>query len=118
MYRFALTMLISVIADSALAQDYPVHPVPFTDVAVSDNFWSKRLEISREVSLPAYFKRCEEIGLIDNFAVWSTTIPEDGIIALANGATPLDLIVPEPGAGLIALLSGLGIFFLHRRRSR
>ncbi len=69
MYRFALTILASVFVGTALAQDYPVHPVPFTAVAISDNFWSKRLETSREVTLPSCFKRCEEIGLIDNFAV-------------------------------------------------
>jgi hypothetical protein len=54
-------------------------------------------------------------GLIDNVAVWSSTIPEGDIFALANGATPLD-IIPEPGAGLLALLSGLGLTFFKRRR--
>ena len=54
-------------------------------------------------------------GLIDNVAVWSSTIPEGDIFALANGATPLD-IIPEPGAGLLALLSGLGLVFFKRRR--
>ncbi|HUV63939.1 MAG TPA: glycoside hydrolase family 127 protein [Sedimentisphaerales bacterium] len=69
MYRFALTMLVSVFMGTAMTQDYPVTPVPFTDVSVSDNFWSPRLKTSREITLPSCFKRCEEIGLIDNFAV-------------------------------------------------
>lgn len=51
------------------AQDYPVKPVPFTEVTIDDAFWSLRLKTSREVTIMACFKRCEEIGLIDNFAV-------------------------------------------------
>ena len=56
-------------------------------------------------------------GLIDNVAVWSTDLSEDYIIALANGATPLD-IIPEPGAALLAVLSGLGLVASFRRRTR
>ncbi len=56
-------------------------------------------------------------GLIDNFAVWSTTLSEGEIFALANGATPIDILVPEPGAALLAMLSGLGfVGFLRRRK--
>lgn len=69
MYRFTITTLIIVFTGTALAQDYPVQPVPFTAVSVDDAFWSPRLDTSRKVTLPAFFKRCEEIGLIDNFAV-------------------------------------------------
>ena len=55
-------------------------------------------------------------GLIDNVAVWSTTLSEGEILALSVGATPLDIIVQEPGAALLALLSGLGLVFFRRRR--
>jgi len=46
-----------------------VKPVSFADVKVDQGLWAKRLEISRTVTIPECFKRCEETGRIDNFAV-------------------------------------------------
>ncbi|MGD8499508.1 MAG: hypothetical protein PVJ86_02610, partial [Phycisphaerales bacterium] len=50
-------------------KDYPVQPVPFTDVQVTDEFWSRRLETNRKVSIPFAFRQCEQTGRIDNFAI-------------------------------------------------
>ena len=49
-------------------RDYPVQPVPFTDVQITDEFWSPRMETNRKVTIPYAFKKCEETGRIDNFA--------------------------------------------------
>ncbi len=49
-------------------KDYPIKPVPFTDVQVTDHFWQPRMEINRTVTIPYDFKKCEETGRIDNFA--------------------------------------------------
>lgn len=51
------------------AAEYPVQPVPFTQVHFDDAFWAPRLTTSSKVTLPACFKRCEQTGRIDNFAV-------------------------------------------------
>ena len=51
----------------ALQQDYPVKPVPFTDVKLSDTFWAPRLETNRTVSVPYALKMNEETGRVDNF---------------------------------------------------
>ena len=48
--------------------DYPITPVPFTEVAFDDGFWLPRLETNREVTVRYDFKKCEETGRIDNFA--------------------------------------------------
>ena len=50
-------------------KDYPVKPVPFTAVKVSDSFWASRLNTSAKVTIPTCFTRCEETGRIDNFAI-------------------------------------------------
>ena len=50
-------------------RDYPIRPVPFTAVKVEDGFWSPRLETNRKVTVGYDFKKCEETGRIDNFAV-------------------------------------------------
>ncbi|GAG39449.1 unnamed protein product, partial [marine sediment metagenome] len=49
-------------------RDYPVQPVPFTDVQITDEFWSPRMETNRKVTIPYAFGKCEETGRIDNFA--------------------------------------------------
>ena len=46
---------------------YPISPVPFTSVNISDPFWGERLRASREVTIPLAFDKCEETGRYDNF---------------------------------------------------
>ena len=50
-------------------RDYPVRPVPFTDVKIDDEFWAPRLKTNREVTIPYDFAKCEETGRIANFDV-------------------------------------------------
>jgi len=50
-------------------RDYPIKPVPFTAVKLMDGFWAPRIETNRAVTIPAIFKKCEETGRIDNFAI-------------------------------------------------
>jgi DUF1680 family protein len=47
--------------------DYPIKPVPFTDVHVDDKFWTPRIEVNRKVSIPTAFDQCERTGRIENF---------------------------------------------------
>ncbi|MDR0748737.1 MAG: glycoside hydrolase family 127 protein [Tannerellaceae bacterium] len=46
---------------------YPITPVPFTSVKVTDHFWGQRLKASREVTIPLAFSKCEETGRYENF---------------------------------------------------
>jgi DUF1680 family protein len=48
-------------------RDYPIKPVPFTQVHVTDSFWAPRIEINRQVSIPTAFDQCERTGRIENF---------------------------------------------------
>ena len=48
-------------------RDYPVKPVPFTNVHFNDGFWAPRIEVNRTVSIPFAFEKCEETGRITNF---------------------------------------------------
>lgn len=49
--------------------DYPIKPVSFADVQLTDNFWLPRLDTNRKVTIPYDFKKCEETHRINNFAV-------------------------------------------------
>jgi hypothetical protein len=44
----------------AQKQDYPIQPVAFTNVKLSDHFWTSRIETNRTVTIPASFERCEK----------------------------------------------------------
>ena len=63
-----LSSLLLFIACAVQAQ-YPINPVPFTSVKVSDAFWSPRLMASREVTIPLAFSKCEETGRYRNFEI-------------------------------------------------
>ena len=63
-----LSSLLLFIACAVQAQ-YPITPVPFTSVKVSDAFWSPRLKASREVTIPLAFSKCEETGRYRNFEI-------------------------------------------------
>lgn len=51
----------------AQPRDYPVKPVPFTAVRVTDSFWAPRIEINRTATIPFAFQKDEETGRVDNF---------------------------------------------------
>ncbi|MDA3853288.1 MAG: glycoside hydrolase family 127 protein [Bacteroidales bacterium] len=62
-----LSLLTECYAQPAQQRTYPITPVPFTAVNVSDAFWGPRLRASTEVTIPLAFSKCEETGRYDNF---------------------------------------------------
>lgn len=49
---------------------YPITPVPFTSVSLEhDSFWGKRLQASRNVTIPLAFSKCESEGRYKNFDI-------------------------------------------------
>ncbi|MGC4033062.1 MAG: glycoside hydrolase family 127 protein [Tepidisphaeraceae bacterium] len=48
-------------------KDYPVRPVPFTQVHLNDGFWTPRIETNRTVTIPFAFEQCEKNGRMYNF---------------------------------------------------
>lgn len=72
--RTAMTgLLVSAALAAAYSQsetgDYPIKPVPFTNVQVRDGFWRPRLETNRRVTIPFAFRKCEETGRVQNFVL-------------------------------------------------
>src|SRR5580698_5580729 len=60
-----LTLLMPLSAQTQ--RDYPVKPVSFSVVDVTDRFWAPRIEINRTVTIPFAFKKDEETGRVDKF---------------------------------------------------
>ncbi len=50
-------------------KDYPIKPVPFTSVKLTDKFWSHRIMKNADVTIPIAFSYCESTGRIKNFEV-------------------------------------------------
>jgi len=59
--------LILAALTAGAASDYPVKPVPFTAVHVTDQFWAPKIETNRKVTIPFAFQKDEETGRLDNF---------------------------------------------------
>ncbi len=51
----------------APTRDYPVQPVPFTAVKLTDAFWAPRIEVNRTATVPVAFDQCERTNRVDLF---------------------------------------------------
>jgi uncharacterized protein len=100
-------LLLSCIAFSAIAQkqDYPIQPVPFTSVKLTDQFWTSRIETNRTATIPASFARCESTGRVKNFEMaaehkgkFCTVYPFDDtdIYKTIEGASYSLAVHPDP----------------------
>ncbi len=49
--------------------DYPVQPIPFTSVKLTDNFWAPRIKKNASVTIPIAFGYCESTGRVKNFEI-------------------------------------------------
>src|SRR5262245_41016164 len=47
---------------SNVGSDYPIKPVPQAHVDITDDFWARKLEVNRTVSIQHVFQRSEERG--------------------------------------------------------
>lgn len=50
-------------------KEYPIEPVPFTSVKVTDQFWGPRIQRNYKVTIPIAIKKSRETGRIKNFKV-------------------------------------------------
>ncbi len=63
----AVFAALSVSCSRTPAADYPVKPVPFTDVRLNDVFWAPRLETNRAVTIPHNLEQNKTTGRVKNF---------------------------------------------------
>ena len=85
--------------------DYPIRPVNFTEVQVTDKFWLPRIETNRTVTIPASFERCRATGRMKNFEMaaahqgkFCTIFPFDDtdIYKTLEGASYSLAVHPDP----------------------
>jgi len=61
--------LICTAQNQSTSNDYPIRPVPFTSVKVTDAFWAPRIKLNHDVTIPIALKQCYITGRVDNFKV-------------------------------------------------
>jgi len=67
LFAILILSLSEIVFGQVKKNDYPIKPVPFTDVKMNDDFWSAA-RINRTVTLLHNFKQSEITGRFDNFA--------------------------------------------------
>jgi hypothetical protein len=58
---------ISLSMPGQVKRDYPIQPVAFTQVQVTDNFWAPKISVNANVTIPYTLDQCRRTGRIDNF---------------------------------------------------
>jgi uncharacterized protein len=86
--------------------DYPIQPVPFTAVKLTDNFWAPRIKRNASVTIPIAFGYCESTGRVRNFDIaagrdtgkFQTIYPFDDsdIYKIIEGASYSLQTLPDP----------------------
>jgi len=56
-------------SEKSKSADYPIQPVPFTSVKLTDDFWSPRIKKNADVTIPIAFSYCESTGRVKNFEI-------------------------------------------------
>lgn len=101
-----LTIIITACSEKR-THDYPVKPVPFTSVILTDGFWAPRIRKNSEVTIPIAFSYCETTGRIKNFEIaggldtgrFQTIYPFDDsdVYKIIEGAACSFQSFPDPG---------------------
>ncbi|MES2332483.1 MAG: glycoside hydrolase family 127 protein [Bacteroidota bacterium] len=47
--------------------DYPIQPVTFTQVHITDNFWAPKIKVNADITIPHVLDQCIKTGRLNNF---------------------------------------------------
>ncbi len=86
--------------------DYPVKPVSFNQVILEDDFWSPRVRLNAELTIPYAFQQSEETGRVRNFDIAGGTeegsfcsiypFDDSDVYKIIEGAAYSLKTVPDP----------------------
>ncbi len=65
----AIAALLPACRKAERIADYPIQPVPFTSVKLTDDFWAPRIRKNASVTIPIAFGYCESTGRVRNFEI-------------------------------------------------
>ncbi|MBK8881638.1 MAG: glycoside hydrolase family 127 protein [Bacteroidales bacterium] len=117
----AAVLFSGCVRKSSSAGEYPIRPVPFTAVKLTDSFWAPRIRKNADVTIPIAFHFCETTGRIKNFDIaggvdtgkFQTLFPFDDsdVFKIIEGASYSLQTFPDPrlDAYLDALIYKIGL---------
>lgn len=81
------------LTSAQLKNDYPIQPVSFVQVNVTDNFWGPKIKVNADVTIPYTLDQCRKKGRIDNFLRAAGKLPADTMTAYPFDDTDLYKII-------------------------
>ena len=117
----AATLFSGCVREPSSGGEYPIRPVPFTSVKLTDDFWAPRIKKNADVTIPIAFHFCETTGRIRNFEIaggqdtgkFQTIFPFDDsdVFKIIEGASYSLQTFPDPklDAYLDALIYKIGL---------
>jgi DUF1680 family protein len=93
-------LLVGTGASAQLKKDYPIQPVAFTQVHVSDSFWAPKIRVNADVTIPYTLEQCRKTGRIDNFKRAAHSIPGDKMTEYTFDDTDLYKVIEGASYGL------------------
>lgn len=72
---FLCIILLFLSCGETSKSDYPITPVPFTEVKITDKFWRGRIETNNSVTIPFAFKKIENTGRLNNLVKGAGKMP-------------------------------------------
>jgi DUF1680 family protein len=114
-------ILLSCAGNKKSQGDYPIRPVPFTSVKLTDSFWAPRIKKNADITIPIAFHYCETTGRVKNFEIaggidtgrFQTIYPFDDsdVFKIIEGASYSLQTNPDPklDAYLDALIYKIGL---------
>ncbi|UCE42830.1 MAG: glycoside hydrolase family 127 protein, partial [Candidatus Aminicenantes bacterium] len=71
LFAFCISVIVlaGIACQKGVKRDYPVQPVEFTKVKVTDDFWLPRIETNQRVTIPFAMQQNVETGRVENFAI-------------------------------------------------
>jgi DUF1680 family protein len=116
-----VTLFSGCLREPSSGGEYPIRPVPFTSVKLTDDFWAPRIKKNADVTIPIAFHYCETTGRIRNFEIaggqdtgkFQTIFPFDDsdVFKIIEGASYSLQTFPDPklDAYLDALIYKIGL---------
>ncbi len=83
-----------------LKMDYPIQPVAFTQVQVTDNFWAPKIRVNADVTIPYTLEQCRKTGRVDNFLIAAGKKTADKLTEYTFDDTDLYKIIEGASYGL------------------
>ncbi|SHN29733.1 glycoside hydrolase family 127 protein [Chitinophaga sp. CF418] len=99
-FIFAPFAGFSILAQAQLKKDYPIQPVAFTQVHVTDNFWAPKIRVNADVTIPYTLEQCKRTGRIDNFKRAAHVLPADTMTEYTFDDTDLYKVIEGASYGL------------------